>query len=146
MRTFLLSFGLLSLAAVGRGQPHPLKLPCEFSGELLRTSAGEIVRFSLDEMKARATYKVDLNGFVRQMDFRSTVIVDVLVGVSGEVICTKSLIGIPIARQPVEKALQSWKFKPAILRGKPVVYVGLMEFTLCNMDCGKEGFGVTLLK
>jgi hypothetical protein len=97
-------------------------------------------------MKKRATHKVDLDGFIRQLDFRSTVFVGVLVDVSGEVVCTNALVGIQLARKPVEKALQSWKFRPAKQDGKPVAYLGRMEFMLCNTDCGEEPFGVTLLK
>ena len=73
-------------------------------------------------------------------------IVDILVGTSGEVVCAKSLIRHPIIRGPVETALRSWQFKPAELEGKPVAYLGRLEFTLCNISCGKEGPSMTLLK
>ena len=73
-------------------------------------------------------------------------VVEVLVGTSGEVVCMKTISGIPFARKPVEAALQEWKFKPEMLDGKPVAYLGQLNFLLCNLDCGKEAFGVTLLK
>ncbi len=97
-------------------------------------------------MKERATHKVDLDASIRRMDFRSMAIVDVLVGSSGEVVCDKGLIEIPLSGKPVETALRSWKFKPKKQNGRPVAYLGRLEFMLCNVDCGEEAFGVSLLK
>jgi hypothetical protein len=112
----------------------------------LRTEAGKLVLFSSEEMKQRATHKVDLVGLIKQLDFRSSMIVEVLVGTSGDVVCTKIFSGIPLARKPVEDALRQWKFKPAEKSGKNIAYLGQLDFILCNMNCGREGFGVTLLK
>jgi hypothetical protein len=97
-------------------------------------------------MKQRATREVDMNGFIKQADIKGAAIVDILVGTSGEVVCVKTLIGHPIIRGSVERALRSWQFKPAELEGKPVAYLGRLEFTLCNIGCGKEGPSMTLLK
>jgi hypothetical protein len=97
-------------------------------------------------MKERATHKVDLNSPLKKLDFRSVMVVEVLVGKSGEVVCLKTISGSSLARKPVEAALQEWKFKPEKLNGKPVAYLGQLNFLLCNLDCGKEAFGVTLLK
>jgi hypothetical protein len=147
MRLILFLCALLLIASFAQGQASSIKLPCDFSGDLLRTGQGQVVIFTSDEMKARAIHKVDLDeGILRQADFRSTVIVEVLVGASGKVVCAKSLAGILMARRPVEKALQSWTFKPRKQEGKPVAYLGQLDFMLCNADCGEEPFGVTLLK
>jgi len=98
-------------------------------------------------MKKRATYKVDVNApILKKLDFSSTVILEVLVGTSGEVICTKTISGIPFAQQPVEKAVQSWRFGPERLKGKPVPYLGQLDFLLCNGVCARSGFGVSILK
>jgi hypothetical protein len=100
-------------------------------------------------MKKRATYKVDVDAPIlkfRELDFRSTVVVSVLVGASGEVTCAKTVSGIPMARLPVERAVRAWTFKPEKQNGKPVAYLGQLDFMLCNIDCGEEPFGVTLLK
>jgi hypothetical protein len=100
-------------------------------------------------MKKRAKHKVDLDSPIlklKELDFYSTVVVSVLVGASGEVVCAKSISGISMARLPVEKALRAWTFKPEKQNGKPVAYLGQLDFYLCNTDCGEEPFGVTLLK
>jgi hypothetical protein len=146
MRLVFSLCALLLLASFAQGQVSP-KLPCDFSGNLLTTREGNAVRFNSDEMKERATHKVDLDSpLLKQLDFRSVMVVEVLVGKSGEVVCTKTISGSSLARKPVEAALQEWKFKPEKLDGKPAAYLGQLNFLLCNLDCGKEAFGVTLLK
>jgi hypothetical protein len=98
-------------------------------------------------MKKRATHKVDLDSpFLKQLDFSSTVVVSVVVGASGEVVCAKSISGIPFALQPVEKAVRAWTFKREKQNGKFITYLGQLDFLLCNTDCGNEAWGVTLLR
>lgn len=97
-------------------------------------------------MKQRATSKEDLSAFMKQLDFRSTMVLNVLVSDSGEVACVKTISGIPMARKPTEEAVRHWKFRVATTAGKPVAYMGWLEFTLCNINCGSEGYSVTLLK
>jgi len=97
-------------------------------------------------MKLRATSKEDLNGFIKQVDFKSTMVLKLLISTSGEVVCVKTISGIPMARKPTEDAVRKWKFKVATMNGKPVSYIGWLNFTLCNTSCGSEEFGVTLLK
>jgi hypothetical protein len=146
MRIIFSLCALLLFASVAQCQTSS-KLPCDFSGNLLTTREGNIVRFNSDEMKERATRKVDLDSpLIKQLDFRSVMVVEVLVGKSGEVVCMKTISGISLARKSVEAALKEWKFKPEKLDGKPVAYLGQLNFVLCNLDCGKEAFGVTLLK
>lgn len=97
------------------------------------------------EMKQRATVKADVNGFVKQMDIRTVVVVSVLVNPSGQVVCAKSKSGSAMVQKPVETALRSWRFKPATFKGRPVAYLGLMQFTLCNILCGEDAPSMTLL-
>ena len=128
------------------GQTSSAGLPCKFSGELQRTASGKVVWYTSDEMKGRATHKVELSGFIRQADIKGTAVVEVLVGTSGEVVCLKSLAKHPLIRVEVEKALKSWTFRPAEVNGRAVAYLGRLEFTLCNILCGDQGPSMTLLK
>jgi len=140
------AYASLILATLCLAQTVAPKLPCAFSGELLRDAKGNIVRFSSDEMKRRATHKVDVSDFMKQFDIKGTAVVDVLVGPSGEIVCLTTLIGHPIIQVEVEKTLRSWTFEPAKAADKPVAYRGLLEFTLCNINCGKEGIHMSLLR
>lgn len=143
---FLLVAGCVSLCLLAHGQATQAKMPCAFNGTLLRNLEGRIVRYESDEMKGRATAKVDLKGFVKQLDIRTVVLVDVLVGGSGEVVCIKSLAGLHIVLKPTEDAIKSWRFKTVTTNGEPVAYLGRLQFTLCNISCGEEGPSMTLLK
>jgi TonB family protein len=97
-------------------------------------------------MKKRATKKVDISGPMRQADIRGTVVVDVLVGPDGSVVCAQDIHGHPMLLREVEEALRSWRFKPLIQDNAPVAYVGQIDFMLCNINCGKQGPAMTLLK
>ena len=143
----LLVSALLSLASSAMfGQTVGVKLPCVYRGDLLRASDGKVVRFSSAEMKDRATRRVELGGILRQADISGTAIVDVLVGADGEVVCLKCQARHAFIRVEVEKAVKSWAFKPAESKGKPVAYLGRLQFRLCNILCGEQGPSMTLLK
>jgi len=85
---------LLALAASAAGQSSA-KLPCDYSGKLLRKDTDEIVRLQSDEMKQRTTYKSDIGDFMRRTDFRDNHVIEVLVGPSGDVLCAKTVSGLP---------------------------------------------------
>lgn len=146
LRWFLASGSFFASTFVALGQVPSPKLPCDFSGDLLRNAQGKIARYNSEEMKQRTTAKTDVDGFIKQLDISTVVLVNVLVDPSGQVICAKSLTGLPMVQKPVEKALRSWKFKPETLNGRPVAYLGLLQFKLCNTSCGEEGPSMTLLK
>jgi hypothetical protein len=122
------------------------RLPCAYSGALLRTGAGDIVRFSSNEMKARALAKRDIDDRLKQVDFRETTMVDLLVGSDGSVICAKTITGLPGFSSRIEQALKGWMFRPVTSDGTPVSYLGRVQFWICNEDCGAAGSAMTLLK
>jgi hypothetical protein len=147
MKRFAVVLTILATAQFAHGQAT-LMTPCSFPGQLFATREGRVVRLPSEEMKKRATHRVDLDsGPLQQVDFRSTMVVEVLVGVSGEVVCVKSISGIAFARKPIEKALSSWTFRPEkSFDGKAVAYLGILEFALCNTGCDDKPFGMTLLR
>jgi len=136
---------LLAVAASAVGQSS-VKLPCDYSGRLLRKDNGEIVRFESEDMKGRATRKAEIGGFAKQADIKGTVIIDLLVGPSGEVVCEKTSLGHPIIGTEVEKAVRAWTFKPEKVNGDAVAYLGRMEFHLCNISCGEQGISMSIVK
>jgi hypothetical protein len=123
-----------------------LKPPCDYPDHLLRKPDGKIALLDSDEMKARATYKEDIAGPIKQLDIKWTAIVDVLVSTDGHVVCTKSLTGHPIIRKSVEDALRQWKFSAARIDGRKVAYLGRMVFRLCQTSCGESGPSMTIVK
>lgn len=134
---------LAQLLPAQSGQPKP---PCAYSGAMLRDANGKIVSFTSAELKSRATRKVDVSvAFMGNLDFKATFTYEVLVGPAGNVICIKRAHGFPKADAEVEKSVRQWKFKPADKDGKAVASMGVMDFYLCNIDCGKEGRSISLL-
>lgn len=97
-------------------------------------------------MKARATRKVDLSGLILNADINGTATVQLLIGTSGEVICAKSAPTHPLIQSSIERAVRSWTFRPELDHGRPVAYLGTLQFVLCNINCGKRGTSMTLLK
>lgn len=138
---------LLMAFMAARAQSASVRLPCAFDGALLLDDHGAIVRFDSDGMKKRATHKEDLPGLFKMIDGRAVVYIDVLVGPRGEVICSKAITDANgIFGNAVEKAMAGWTFEPAKRRGKPIAYLGRMQFTLCNSGCRDGEWGMTLLR
>jgi TonB family protein len=54
----------------------------------------------------------------------STVVVEVLLSKTGEVICTRSLSGHPLVRETALTAVLKWRFEPVVISGKPVKVIG----------------------
>ena len=132
-----------TLAAAGQSSA---KLPCDYSGKLLRRTSGGIVRFDSDEMKDRAIHKVEISDFLKRTDIKGTALVELLIGPSGEVVCTKTVFTHPIRSSELENAVGAWTFRPEKVNGEDVPYVARMEFYLCNISCGDQGISVSIVK
>lgn len=66
----------------------------------------------------------------------STVIVELLVSKTGEVICARSLSGHPLLRAAAVVAALKWKFKPVNISGNPAKVIGTVaiNFKLTEKD------------
>jgi protein TonB len=60
----------------------------------------------------------------RRMNMGGTVEVNITVDQTGKVAEAKAVSGPTILRGAAEAALQQWKFRPAIVNGKPVIGTG----------------------
>jgi len=97
-------------------------------------------------MKHRATKKVDVGRLLKNADVKATVIASVIIGKNGEVACLKIVNPQhPLIVSEVDKALRQWRFQPMEQNGKPVGYVGWLQFQICNISCGDGKSRVTLL-
>ena len=147
MKSLVISLALFAgaTAAYGQAKPTP-RPPCEYSRPLLRGPGGEAVQYTSDVMKAKAQHKRDLRSDFKQIDLRETTILDVLISPNGEVLCTKTPVGLAVLSREIEQAVNSWKFEPVQSHGKPIAYLGRLEFRLCYTGCGASGTSMTLLK
>ncbi|MBZ5689973.1 MAG: energy transducer TonB [Acidobacteriia bacterium] len=145
IRAVILLFSCFSIAQTSPKSVEP-QLPCEFKGELFQMKS-KPVWFTSDEMKQRATEKVDVSKLLKNVDVNATVIASIIVGVDGRVECL-SIINPkhPLVVGEVDKALRKWKFKPVEQRGRPVPYVGWLQFQFCRIGCPEGKSSVTLLE
>jgi len=96
------------------------RLPCDFKSELVQEKQ-KPHWFTSDEMKQRATARVDVAGVLKNADVNATVIVSVIVGPDGRVACLEIVNPKhPLVVREVERALRQWKFRPMEQNGKTV--------------------------
>lgn len=128
-------------------QELPAKqLPCEFKGDVLQ-SAGKPLWLTSEEMKRRALQKVDVGPLAKNADINAIVIASVIVDNAGSVQCLKILNPKhPLIVAPTIEALKQWRFKPMEQKGKPVAYVGWLQFQFCRIGCPEGKSSVTLLE
>jgi hypothetical protein len=127
-------------------KPTELRLPCDFKSELVQEKH-KPHWFTSDEMKLRATERVDVAGVLKNADVNATVIVSVIVGPDGRVACLEIVNPKhPLVVVEVERALRQWKFRPMEQNGKPVSYVGWLQFQFCRIGCSEGKSSVTLLE
>lgn len=71
---------------------------------------------------------------------QSTVIVEILVSKTGEVICARALSGPPLVRAAAVAAAIKWKFEPIEVSGKPAKAVGTVaiNFKLTERDMNPD--------
>jgi hypothetical protein len=149
-RTLAIRAAILLLAcfSVAQTPPKPTepRIPCDFKGELVQEKH-KPRWFTSEEMKQRATEKVDVAGILKNADVNATVIASVLVGSDGRVACLEIVNPKhPLVVGEVDRALRQWKFKPMEQNGKPVSYVGWLQFQFCRIGCPEEKSSVTLLQ
>ena len=102
--------------------------------------------FGSEEMKRRATKKTDVGAVLKNADVNTTVIASLIVARSGEVECLKVINPKhPLVVNEVYKALRQWTFQPMEQDGKPVAYVGWLQFEFCRIGCAEGRSSVTLL-
>ena len=98
--------------------------------DILRNRSGKVVWFTSEELKKMAIKQPQpevpsgLAGFhiAGYVSFR------ILVDRNGEIGCIWDQVGNPAFAKAANEALQDWTFKPMVLNGKPVEFVGTVKF------------------
>jgi hypothetical protein len=90
-------------------------------------------------MKKRAIHKVDIDpAIMGRLDFSSIIVLEIGAAPDGSVVCTRTLAGFAPASAEVDKAVRQWRFKPVKVDGKWSAMTGVLQFRLCNINCGKD--------
>lgn len=121
---------LLFAALCGSMAFAQLGANCSGHHDILRDQSGRIVWFTPEQLKKMAIKQVEpetplrLSGF----HFQGYVSFKILVDRNGEIGCIWEQIGNPVFGKAANEALQYWSFKPMLVNGKPVEFVGTVKF------------------
>jgi TonB-like protein len=98
--------------------------------ELLRDSAGKILIFTPQQLKGRAVKQVkpEFPELPQNFGYDGYVTFKVLIDTRGEVACLWGNAGLPVLAQAADEAGRWWKFRPVMVNGKAVEYLGTMKF------------------
>jgi hypothetical protein len=97
---------------------------------LLRNRAGKTVIFTPEQLSKMAVRRVkpEFPKLPPTFEYDGYVTFKVLIDTQGEVACLWENAGLPVLAQAADEAGRWWKFKPMMVRGKPVEYLGTMKF------------------
>ncbi len=103
---------------------------CGEHPDILRDRSGKIVWLTPEKLKERAIKQVqpETPPMMEGFHFQGDVSFKVLVDKNGEIACIWERVGNPMFAKAANEALQYWTFKPMIVNGKAVEFVGTMKF------------------
>ena len=98
--------------------------------DILRNRSGDIVWFTSEQLKKMAIQQPAPQTPSRLVGFHIAGYVSfkILVDRNGQISCIWDQIGNPEFGRAVNQALQYWSFKPMVVNGKPVEFVGTVKF------------------
>jgi outer membrane biosynthesis protein TonB len=97
---------------------------------MLRDRSGRVVWFTSEQLKKMAVKQPEPETPSRLAGFQIAGYVSfkILVDQNGEISCVWDQVGNPVFSKAANEALQYWIFKPMLVNGKPVEFVGTMKF------------------
>lgn len=103
---------------------------CGEHPDILRDRSGKIVWFTPEKLKERAIKQVEPEtpSMMEGFHFQGDVSFKVLIDKNGEIGCIWERTGHPMFAKAANEALQYWRFKPMMVNGRPVEFVGTMKF------------------
>jgi hypothetical protein len=106
-----------------------LGINCGEHPGVFRNQSG-IVWFTTDQLRKMATQKVEPVEPPTPAEFHydGFVTFKILVDKDGQIGCIWAQGGNPVFFKSVNEALQYWEFRPLLVNGKPVEFVGTMKF------------------
>ncbi len=102
---------------------------CGEHPDVLRNKSG-IVWFTHEQLEKMAIKRVEpvMPSTPPGFQYDGYVTFKILVDREGNIACIWNPTGSPLFHSAVNVALQYWKFKPMVVSGKPVEFVGVMKF------------------
>lgn len=102
--------------------------------DILRNRTGKIVWFTSEQLRKVAIKQPapETPSSVAGFHISGYVSFKILVDRNGEIGCIWDQVGNPAFGKTANEALQYWTFKPMIVNGKPVEFVGTVKFYMSS--------------
>jgi TonB family protein len=116
-------------------------LPCnEKPKKLLQDSKGTLLWFSSKQMMEKVIECVPTKfpPLGKGLRIEGIVIAEVLVNSEGDIQCVRASKGHPLLKSGVVEAVRHWKFKPVVVKGEPVSFLGRLRFVLSSSGRDKD--------
>jgi hypothetical protein len=129
-RIALLRAALLCAALSYASTAHTqLGVNCGEHPDVLHNRSG-VVWFTHEQLEKMAIKRVEpvMPSTPPGFHYDGYVTFKILVDREGDIACIWDPAGSPLFHSAVNVALQDWKFKPMLVSGKPVEFVGVMKF------------------
>ena len=91
-----------------------------------------VVWFTTEQLRKMATNIVEPEtpSRIAGFGFQGYVSFKILVDKKGDINCIWAQTGNPVFAKAANEALQYWTFKPMVVNGKPVEFVGIVKFNV----------------
>lgn len=127
MKLVLLVGSALLLGAIATCQD--VQQQCGNHPNLLRDASGQLKWLTSEELRKTAVILVEADPVPLPggMIYSGFVTARVMVSATGEVVCMWGASGHPVMIPAAVRAIHQWKFKPRVVGGKRVEFVGLLK-------------------
>jgi outer membrane biosynthesis protein TonB len=132
---------VLLLFVSNNAQSKQKDLPCnEKPKKLLRDSRRTPLWFSSKQMMEKVIECVPTQfpPLGKGLKVEGIVIAEVLVNSEGAVQCVRAIKGHPLLKSGVVNAVRHWKFKPVVVKGEPLSFLGRLRFVLSSSGRDKD--------
>ena len=118
---------LTILFCVNKAFAQSLQEPCFSHPDLLMDEKGKPMRVKAEELKKRVIH-CEVPKLPGALDVQGLVHIHVLINPEGKVECAKAITtsGHPVAIKAAVEAAKKWTFKPLVIQGKPVAFLGVL--------------------
>jgi TonB family protein len=125
--------------AAATAEASPGKPACSLTEESFEST--EATRIPSEQLYAKAKERPlpPYPPIAKAVHVESTIVVELLVSKTGEVVCARSLSGHPLLRAAAMAYVLKWKFEPIEVSGQPTKVIGtvVINFRLTDRDMNR---------
>lgn len=109
---------------------------CGHHPNVLRDASGQLKWFTSEDLNnaALVSVKPDPVPLPGGMVYSGFVTTKIMVGSTGDIVCMWGASGHPVMIPSAVRAIHQWKFKPMVVGGKRVEFVGMLKVPVRSGD------------